>query len=506
MSDALTDKFWGLSPVTVTTAPARSSVSVAAPPVAGSPSPALVKRFHSMADVGRLFSSWNVSARSADSELRTTLKTVRARSRDLCRNQDYGRRFISLLKTNVVGPNGFSFQSKVKNVSGKLDKGANDKIEAGWGRFRRPGMFDVTGCLSEADAVELFVACLAMDGEVLYRRVKGYPDNPCRFAVQFLDPDQLDETYFDVLANGNRVVMGVEINSWGRPVAYHVWSSHPSDVFARDLRRERIPADQLRHVFIVERPGQNRGIPWTISTGTRMQLLAGMEEAHLVACRVAATKMGFYKQQTGAEWQGEKDDRGNFIQDAEPGSFDIIPQGYELQEWDPAFPAQSFDEFMRRTLKGMAAGLNISYPALGCDISDVNYSSLRAGELADRDVYRRIQRLVIENFLLPVFEDWLAMALLTRDLELPVDRYDKYNAPRFYGRGWSWVDPLKDEKANTEALANKTTSRTRILAEQGVDPEEIADELRREEELFGSPVAVKPAKGGAADGTTDPEA
>lgn len=468
------------------------------------PVAAPAKRFHSMADVGRLYQSWTTTTRSANAELRTTLKTVRARSRDLCRNQDYGRRFVGLVKTNVVGPKGFTFQAKVKNTSGKLDKGANDKIEAGWSRFCRLGSFDATGRLSFADACELLAGCLVTDGEVIVRLVKGYPTRT-RFAVQFIDPDQLDETYFDVLANGNRVVMGVEVNPWGKPVAYHIWNGHPSDTYNRDLTRERIPAAQIRHLFITERPGQIRGIPWTISSGTRLQMLAGFEEAHLVACRTGASKMGFYKQVDGL-FDGEKDGEGNFVQDAEPGTFELLPQGVELQEWNPAFPAQSFDEFMRRTLKGLAAGLGVSYHSLAADLSDVNYSSARTGELADRDVWRRIQRLIIEGFCLPVFEDWLRMALLTREVELPVDRFDKYNAPRFFGRGWAWVDPLKDEKANTEALSNNTTTRSRILAEQGVDFEEILEERAREKELaaqYGIQLDM-PVKGGPADGD-DPD-
>lgn len=473
-------------------------------PIASPPAPPVAKRFHPMADVGRLFSTWTTTARSADAELRTTLKTIRARSRDLCRNQDYGRRFVGLVKNNVVGPAGFTFQSKVKNASGKLDKGANEKIETAWGRFCRPGAFDATGRLSFADACELLAGCLVTDGEVIVRHLKGYP-NGGRYAIQFIDPDQLDETYFDVLSNGNRVVMGVELNPWGRPVAYHIWNHHPSDSYVRDHQRERIPADQIRHIYVTERPGQTRGIPWTISSGTRIKLLAGFEEAHLVACRVAASKMGFYKPIDG-EYDGEKDGHGNFVQDAEPGVFELLPKGVDFVEWDPAFPSQSFDEFMRRTLRGLAAGLGVSSHSLMCDLTDVNYSSARIGELADRDLWRRLQRLIIEGFCLPVFEQWLSMALLTRTVELPVDKFDKYNSPRFFGRGWAWIDPLKDEKANTEALTNTTTTRSRILADQGIDFEEILQERAREKELaahYG--VALEQEKGGPADGNSNPD-
>ena len=41
--------------------------------------------------------------------------------------------------------------------------------------------------------------------------------------------------------------------------------------------------------------------------------------------------------------------------------------------------------------------------ALTNDLSSVNYSSLRAGALEDREMYRLYQRFVIDHFVRPVF-------------------------------------------------------------------------------------------------------
>ena len=49
----------------------------------------------------RLFNDFLSSSRSADGELRYSLKTLRERARELSRNNDYARRYIQLLLTNL---------------------------------------------------------------------------------------------------------------------------------------------------------------------------------------------------------------------------------------------------------------------------------------------------------------------------------------------------------------------------------------------------------------------
>jgi hypothetical protein len=51
----------------------------------------------------------------------------------------------------------------------------------------------------------LFIKTVAR-GECLIRMIKGF-DNPYRFALQFIEPDQLDEKFND---SRRLIVMGVE--------------------------------------------------------------------------------------------------------------------------------------------------------------------------------------------------------------------------------------------------------------------------------------------------------
>jgi capsid protein len=76
------------------------------------------KRHYSAAGQNRLLHDFVGSERSADSELRPALRSLRARSRDLARNNEYVKRYFELLKANVVGDRGFTLQVKARSSSG----------------------------------------------------------------------------------------------------------------------------------------------------------------------------------------------------------------------------------------------------------------------------------------------------------------------------------------------------------------------------------------------------
>jgi capsid protein len=67
------------------------------------PKTKIFKRSYAANNQGYLFSDFKPSESSADTELRPALRNLRARSRDLARNNEYVRRYLDLLRNNVVG-------------------------------------------------------------------------------------------------------------------------------------------------------------------------------------------------------------------------------------------------------------------------------------------------------------------------------------------------------------------------------------------------------------------
>ena len=462
------------------------------------------RAFFQAADISRLTYSWKRQTASADAEIFNELSTIRSRSRDLSRNNDYAARFLNMCKTNVVGAHGIQMQAKPT-----VGKAAKRQIDEAFKAWKKRGICTVCGTMSFTDCEKLIIETIARDGEILIRTVRGW-DNPFGFAIQIIEPEYLDESYNVNLPNGNQVRMGVEIDPWRRPVAYHILAKHPGDMLYATTQlnqvatRIRIPADEIIHPFIRHRANQSRGYPWFVTPAYRLNMLGGYEEAELVASRVAAAKMGFFKSPDGAGYTGDDstDEEGHEpIMEAEPGTFEQLPQNMDFVAWNPEHPTSAYEAFVLATLRGISSGLNVSYVSLANDLRGVSYSSIRYGTLEERDHWLALQAWLVENFHQIVFERWLEMAIVSY-LDLPYVKLEKFKAVNWRPRGWQWVDPQKEIAASVSAIQNGLTSPQRVVAAQGLELSEVLQEIAEAQQmaedagvnisLFGAPEPEPP--------------
>lgn len=435
------------------------------------------RRSFAAAKTDRFFQNWTSTNMSADAELFIALRTLRARSRDMAINDDYVKRFLRLVRTNVVGPKGIGFQNRARDINGELDTKANQLIEDAWKDWGAVGNCTVDGRLSMIDATNLFAETAARDGEALVRMVKGKGLNRYGFALQFIDVDHLDETFNQPEQNGRTVRLSVEYNTMGRPTAFHLLNRHPnamlSNVDTGSGVRTRVEADQIIHGFITHRSAQGRGYPWTAQSLRRLKMLSGYEHAELIASRIGAGKMGFFIEPEGDEFTGTKGTEFEVLTEADPGTFDRLPAGMDFKSWDPEHPVSAYEPYVLAILRGAASGLGVSYISLSNDLRGVSYSSIRQGALDERDFWKTLQTWIIEHFTGPVFRNFLEMALTTGAIPLPLGKLEKFHAPIWRPRGWQWVDPYKEVRANIEAIKNKLKSLQAVVGESGVDVEEI---------------------------------
>jgi len=446
--------------------------------------------------------------------LKNDLRKLRARSRDLARNDDTARRFLSLLKQNVLGHRGIRLQAKNKLRNGKPDKRWNAEIEREWKSFgkkrrHRGRMTAPSACgqMSLRQIQWLVLLSRAVDGECFVQIMRGYPHNKHRFAVRLINPDLLDHTFSTKAANGNRIEMGIELDEFDMPVAYHFSKDHPQGKSAkRTDPRVRIPADQIIHVFRKEHVGQLRGIPDFAAVMHKAKMLNGVNEAVVVGWRVAACKMGFFVSKDAEDFpdpDADPDDptvrtapESTF--DANPGQIDYIDDAKEFREFNPDYPTSSFAEGYKTFMRQMSNGLNVSSPTLSNDYSDVNYSSLRQALLEDREGWRCVQADMEDDFEQPLFDEWYDWTTnITERISISDAKRNQEPEVAHQFRGWPWVDPLKEVKAQVEAVNNNLRTRQSVMSDtDGSDFLEIVDELRDENEaledrgLMHTPVAT----------------
>ena len=454
------------------------------------------KREYSASKINRLTSDWVFAPVKWDDDIYSAIRTVRNRARDLYKNDDYARRFVNLCQMNIVGNAGFMLQVKSKDDNGIDDVMANQWIEDAWTEWGKPENCTITGRLSFRELCMLLVLHASRDGEFLAKKLFN-SNSKFGFQLQVLEPDMLVETLNQYYSNNSEIKMGVEtVNQ--KPIAYHI--AEVLNEYSTSARR--VPASEIIHGYRQESAFNVRGMSWLTNSMTRIKMLAGYEEASLVNARASASKMGFFETSAdGGEYTGQdKDANGNIISSAEAGTFEQLPIGMKFNAYDPKYPDAQHSEFVKGMLRGISSGLGISYNLLANDLENVNYSSIRAGLLDERENWKQLQSWFVDIFLTPVFSAWLKDALLMgaitspRGVPLPASKYEKFNKPTWIGRRWAWVDPEGDINANIKARSSGMNTLTRILAEQGLDVEETLKEIANENamaEKYGISLYVK---------------
>jgi lambda family phage portal protein len=226
-----------------------------------------------------------------------------------------------------------------------------------------------------------------------------------------------------------------------------------------------------------------------------MNMSAGYREAELIAARVAACQMGIWERPANASGKIAFDavEDNKRVMDMEPGKFIEGAKGWIFKQLNPTHPGQNLPGFLKVIMRSIASGLDVSYNDFANDLEGVNFSSLRAGTLSERDGWKMDQAFFIENFCLPVFAEWLTCTLLSGKTFLPLSKFEKFNKPVFVPRRWDWVDPLKDIKAHREALEMNIAAPQEVIEAAGRDPEEVLEMIQTWNELTKAYGILPPA-------------
>jgi lambda family phage portal protein len=424
---------------------------------------------------------------------------LRDRARQLVRDNDYARAAIRAIKNNVVGC-GIKLQMQVpmQRGRGRLDQATNDRIESGWARWCRKETCNTAGRLSFQEIERLAIGAMAEAGEVFIRMVpQAFGGGRVPLALEVIEADLLDHTADGAggirgQREGGRWRLGVHVDEWDRPVEYAFLTRHPGDNHGGIKRRHvLVPAAQVLHLMIPERPGQTRGVSWFASAIKQLHQLAGYAEAAVVRARAASSLMGFITTdgELAGDTLGEEVD-GEYVTQFEPGVIKTLFPGQNIEVPSLNAPDGQFEPFVRAMLRSMAAGLSVSYESISKDFSQTNYSSSRLSLLEEREQWRALQQYLIRELHQPVFRAWLRAAVGVAELSLPgydvnPERFE--DAARFVARGWDFVDPQKEIAAYREAVRNGFMTQSEVVMSRGGDYQELlnsrADELAQIDDL-----------------------
>jgi phage portal protein, lambda family len=329
----------------------------------------------------------------------------------------------------------------------------------------------------DGEALAIFV----QDGDVLQIRV--------------LEAEQLDASYTANLANGNVVVQGVEHDATGKRVAFHIFDRPAAMDYASTRQRTRYPASEVLHVFRREVPGQVRGVSWFAPVIIRLSDMDGWRDAEMMRQRMAAMLVGFITNPDGTAAPMEGEQSGStVIGDWQPGQLLYMEPGQDVRFSDPAKMGAETIEFADITEREIAVGLGLPDYLLSGDLSDVNYSSIRAGMVEFRRRVEALQHsLLAFQFLRPVWRRWATLEVLSGRVEATVEAAlpVAWITPKQH-----WVDPSRDVTAEIDAINAGLMSRREAVAARGIDIEQLDAEIAADNtraKSLGLDFTAKPA-------------
>lgn len=435
------------------------------------------KRAYEGAGRGRRFTGWNPTNTSAHTEIAQSLEFLRARARDLDRNDPLSHRAIQTLAGNIVGGTGIT--ARASSGADQIDTRAT-KLWVRW--IKR---CDVTGVFGLNADMKAAATALVRDGEVIIRRrllpVGAGLEVPLR--IQVLEADFLDFQKNERKSDGGRIMYGVQFAASGEIEGYWLHKEHPGGGVAGYASftgttlapSEFVPASEVIHLFVQERPGQVRGVPLLAVVMSCVRDRGDYRQSVRLRKKLEACIMAFITPEQTTNEDVETDPQiapsravnadGATVEEFTPGMVVTLKNGKTITIHNPvATPGEVEND--RSQIMEIAAGLGMTYELMTGDYSQINYSSYKAGQI---DFRRMIEGWQWETFI-PVGLDriwdwfteigWMVGKLPTAQIDV------EWNTAR-----WQSVEPMKDAEAAEKNAINGFIPPADIIAELGYHPE-----------------------------------
>lgn len=341
-------------------------------------------------------------------------------------------------------------------------------------------------------------------GEVFIRKIIS-ADQPLK--LQLLASEQLP---YNLVSSpqavpGNTIRLGIEFNPKGQRVAYHFLRSHPGDSTARTtdrLRTERVPADEVRHIYRAKIPGQIRGVPQTRGALIPANLLEDYEDSLLERARAGTRPIGFVEKPDDATDTGSgaasslgqaatNNGDGTGTLEMEPGTLLDLNPGEKVSSIAPPDPGANYGEFRYAQSTRATSAMGVPNAEVTGDLRNVNFSSMRGGRMPFKRRIEQFQHLqLVVQMLDPIWAWFAADAMLFGLVSLPRGAsrsLEAYCDIAHMGPKWEYVNPREDAQTDVLLVNNLLKPRSDAVAETGWDPEEaderIAEDQRREARL-----------------------
>lgn len=475
------------------------------------------------------------NSNSPSSDIHDNADTLRQRSRMLYMSAPVATSAINTNRTKVVGT-GLTLKSTIdRDVLGLTPEAAKEwqtKAEAEfrlWAENRRN--CDAMGMNNFYGLQQLALKSWLMSGDVFaVVKIRDVDKlHPYALRLHLVEADRVSTpnrygSAIDILGytvgknpdNGNKILDGVEVDSSGAVVAYHIRNTYPHEwlnseetVWQRvEVVGKKTGLPQVLHIMESERPDQYRGVPLVapiiepllqLRRYTESELLAALVQSYFTAWIVSdAPKDAIPFNETGSGDLGgvpvenpQMDNASHSTNEYEmgPGQVEHLAKGEDIKFGNPNIPTAGFEQFVKTLCKLMGGAIEMPYELLFKEFN-ASYSASRAALLEAWEGFKMRRTWLVDSFCQPAYEIWLSEAVARGRVIAPGFFDDPLLRAAWCGARWigpvqGSLDPAKEVNAAILQTHHAFKTHEQVTLEMGGgDWTENAEQLARENELL----------------------
>jgi len=441
----------------------------------------------------RLNYDFRAPLNSADSAIDQARSVWRQRVRNLETTEPFVTGPIKRIANNVVGQ-GFIYQSKAE------DKELAKQIEVWFKDFSM--IADMRRINTLWDLLRIAEMTLVRDGEVLLiGRESKYKHRFIPYCLQMVEVDRLITP--KVHRNNPKVKDGIRYDDDDAPIEYYVLKQHPgnnlvlagfSDIDKFDVIKADYDNGEKRviHLFNPIRPEQSRGFTEFASSLEAFENLDKYTGAEIYAAIEDACLTGIVKSKTPDDFQ-----QNSTVQDPAQTNNRLHEFGFNQMMYlnpdeditihAPTRPNSQLGEMISQLLRKPANALDIPPEILSQDFQGMNYSNARVVLLQFYHVMRIRQKYLIDHVCKYIQRNFVKSLAIHGKIK--ADQVEDALKHSWIPPGWQWVDPQKEAAGKGLEVLNKFDSISSIIASRGQDPDDVFEQIERDNERLK---ALKP--------------
>jgi lambda family phage portal protein len=435
---------------------------------------------------------WTTSTGGPDVDIVENLPLLRERSRDLCMGEGLARGAVTTIHTNEIGPGlqlNSTIDAKLLGLSDDQAQEWEDNVEREFALWAGTRSCDAARRCNFGELQALARLSQLMSGDV-FALLPAIPRPGERYdlRVHLIEADRVSNP-LDRVPPGVDLYGGVEVGSFGEPLAFWISDRHPSDLPIGNLRIARLPTwtrvpafgsetgrPLVLHLMQLERPGQRRGVPLIAPVMEKLKQLSRYSDAELMAAVVsgmftaAITTPAPQTPLSVGIPQGQQVDTGD-QSDYQLGNGLLLglAPGEEIQSVNPGRPNSGFDQFVTSMCRQIGPGVGVPYELLVMHFTS-SYSASRGALL---EAWKRFQvgrAWMVTGFCQPTYEQWLTESVLRGYIEAPGFFTSPLIRAAWCGAEWhgptqGQLDPRAEVEAAATRVAEGFSTRTRETRE-----------------------------------------